>query len=174
MTTALERIPLRRMRNMSLWNSPLDRFFRNDLLDVLENDNLVTVPSINISEEKNNYVVSMAAPGLKKEDFDVRLEGNLLTISCEKESGSENNGQDGNNGQEGKDGKDGRDGKEGREQENYSRREYNYSYFSRSVSLPDTAENKNIVAKYTDGILTLMIPKKPDAEKNLSQKIKVQ
>lgn len=152
MTTVLEKSPTRRSRNLStFWNSPLERFFRNDFLpDLWNGDNKLTVPAINVTEEKNDYLVEMAAPGLKKEDFDIRLEGNLLTISSEKED------------------------KEEKESDNYARREYNYSYFSRTVTLPDSAENKNIVAKYTDGILHLTIPKKPDAIKNGSQKIKVQ
>lgn len=150
MTTAIEKNHSRKMRpSNSLWNTPLDRFFKDDFSDIWDNESL-TVPAINVTEEKNNYIVNMAAPGLKKEDFDISLDGNMLTISSEKESE-----------------------KDEQDADRFSRREYNYSYFSRTVTLPDSAESSNIVAKYTDGILNLTIPKKPEAGKN-SKKIKVQ
>jgi HSP20 family protein len=68
------------------WNTPLDRIFRTDFLDIWNREDLETIPSINITEEKDKYRVDMAAPGLKKEDFDIQVEGNLLTISSEKET----------------------------------------------------------------------------------------
>jgi HSP20 family protein len=156
MNNSIEKNPMRRTRSLpSFWNSPLDRFFRNDFPSLWDDDNTPTVPSINITEEKNNFLVSMAAPGLKKEDFNIDLDGNMLTISCEKESEDKGNGN-------------------GKETSGYSRREYNYSYFSRTVTLPDSADSKGISAKYTDGILNLTIPKKPEAAKGTTQKIKVE
>jgi HSP20 family protein len=127
--------------------SPWNRFFRNDFLDLWDGDSFQTTPSINISEEKDHYEVELAAPGMKKEDFNVDLEGNLLTISCENETET--------GGNEEKQGK-------------YSRREYNYSSFSRSFTLPDVADTEKIDAKYTDGILHLRIPKRAgdDVKKN--------
>jgi HSP20 family protein len=139
--------------NNSLFYNPFDRLFRNDFSS-LWNDNLSdTVPSINVTENKENYLVEMAAPGLKKEDFDVKMQGNLLTISCEKESQV----SDGNS-----------------RSDNYWRREYNYSRFSRSITLPDNVESGKISAKYNDGILNLTIPKKAGEEKNSGQRIKVE
>lgn len=135
---------------------PWSRFLGNDFLDLWDGDNVDTIPSINISEQKDHFEVEMAAPGMKKEDFNVDLNGNLLTISCEKEI-------------ETKDGKD--DGKE--EKSKYSRREYNYSSFSRSFTLPETADAGKIDASYQDGILRLNIPKKPDAQKDRNQRIEV-
>ncbi|MBI2269868.1 MAG: Hsp20/alpha crystallin family protein [Bacteroidetes bacterium] len=153
METTLTKTPARRLRSVSPFlSSPLDRFFRNDFLDFWnENGFSGTTPSLNIREEKNNYILNLAAPGLKKEDFDINVEGNLLTISCDKETETKENGT-----------------------EDFSRREYNYSCFSRTVTLPDYAESNKIVAKYTDGILNLTIPKKPEAQRVTSQKIKVQ
>jgi HSP20 family protein len=150
--TALER-PTRGLRRTSpFWSSPLDRFFRNDPFDVFDGDGFAdTTPSLNIKEEEKNYIVELAAPGLKRDDFDINVEGDLLTISCETENETE----------EGKQGSD------------FWRREFNYTNFSRSVTLPDHADSKGIVAKYTDGILHLIIPKKPEAQR-LTQKIKVQ
>jgi len=146
MTTTLERRPLRQSRN-----TPIDRIFRNDFLDFWNDNNVETIPSINIKEDKNNYFVEMAAPGLKKEDFDVNIDGNLLTISCEKETETTN----------------------GKETGSFFRREYNYSSFSRSVTLPEFADTKGIEAKYNEGVLNLRIPKKPEAQRVTNQKIKV-
>jgi HSP20 family protein len=153
-TTSLDRRPPRRSRSLTpYFSSPLDRFFKNDFSDFWDGDSLTTVPPINVTEEKNNYLVSMAVPGFKKEDFDIDLDGDLLTISCEKETDT--------------------DGRE-REPGTFSRREYNYSSFSRTVTLPDHADNAGIKAKYDDGVLKLTIPKKPEAQKMSSKKIQIE
>jgi HSP20 family protein len=131
---------------------PFSRFFRNDFLDFWNTDVPATVPSVNITEDKNNYHIEMAAPGLKKEDFNIDLDGDVLTISSEKEE----------------------EKKEGKETGNYFRKEYNYTSFSRSMTLPDNVDVKKIDAKYNDGILSVSIPKKSGEEVNKSQKIKVQ
>lgn len=159
--TTLVKNPMRTGRNLTsrIYN-PSDWFFRNNFLDFFDDDNTsITIPSMNISEEKDQYKVEMAAPGLKKEDFNIEVEGNMVTISCEKESESkEKNGE-----------------RENESNSNsYSRREYNYSRFSRSFTLPDYADSNRIAAKYNDGILKLSIPKKPEAQKNKNQKITVQ
>lgn len=152
METSLSKRPLRKLRSLSPFRgSSLDRFFRSDFPDIWDGGDTFTetVPSVNIREEKDNYFVDMAAPGLKKEDFDISVEGNLLTISCDKEE------------------------KKDEEAEGYSRKEYSYSCFSRSVTLPDYADSDRIAAKYIDGVLTLRIPKKPESVKSKSKKIKV-
>lgn len=159
--------PVRNSRNTATrFYNPWDRYFRNDYMDFWDGDVIAdTIPSINISEEKDQYKVEMAAPGLQKEDFNIDVEDNLVTISCEKESETET----GSNGKE-------RNGSErnGRENGGYSRKEYNYSCFSRSFTVPEHAETDKIVAKYNNGILTLSIPKRADIPKNRNQKIKVQ
>lgn len=101
----------------------------------------LTVPAVNITDEKDEYKVSLAAPGLKKEDFRIDVEGNLLTVSCEKEEKKEE--------------KDKR----------HTRREYNYSTFSRSFTLPEDVKQDKIEARYTDGVLHLSLPKKEEAKK---------
>jgi HSP20 family protein len=85
-------------------------------------------------------MVSFAAPGLKKEDFKINLENNVLTISSEQKSEKE-------------------DKKEGE----YTRKEYNYQSFMRSFTLPETVEPDAIEAKYEQGELTIAIPKKEKA-----------
>src|SRR6202008_3173174 len=107
MTTLLKSPTRNGTRSLPSWYYPFDRFLRNDFVDFWNGDISETIPSINITEDKENYKIEMAAPGLKKEDFNIDVEGNLLTISCEKKS----------------------EIKEGNDTDNYSRREYNYSSF---------------------------------------------
>ena len=101
----------------------------------------LTVPAVNITENKNGYQVSLAAPGMEKNDFNIDVEGNMITISSEKEDNLEE--------------KDSR----------YTRREYSYSSFSRSFHLPDEVNQDKIEATYTDGVLNVMLPKKEEAKK---------
>lgn len=110
----------------------------------------ISMPAVNVAETKDDYKVTVAAPGLKKEDFKVDLEGNIMTISSEKE--------------ETKDEKD----------EKYSRKEYNYSSFRRSFTLPDVVLRDKIDAKYENGVLNLILPKKEEAKKpSISKMIEV-
>ena len=106
----------------------------------------LTVPSVNISEDRNQYTVSLAAPGLKKDDFDIRVEGNMITISSEKEEKKEE--------------KDVR----------YTRHEYSYSSFSRSFTLPDDVNQEKIDASYNEGVLSLSLPKREEAKKSATSK----
>lgn len=102
---------------------------------------MMKTPAVNITDNKDNYMVSLAVPGMDKKDFNVDIDGNLLTVSCEKEETKEE--------------KDTR----------YSRKEYNYSSFSRSFTLPDEVIMEKINASYENGILKLVLPKKEEAKK---------
>ncbi len=104
------------------------------------------VPAVNITDEKDEFKVSLAAPGLKKEDFKIDLDGNLLRISSEKEEKKEE------------------------KEKNYTRKEYNYSSFERSFTLPEDVVKEKIEAKYEDGVLKLVLPKKEEAKKALISK----
>ena len=115
--------------------------FESIFNDTFFNDRLVTrVPAVNISESENNYHVELAAPGLKKEDFKLNLEPNQLTISVEQSADHQDN------------------------QKNYSKREYSYSSFVRSFTLPESADDSQINATYTDGILRIDIAKREEAK----------
>jgi HSP20 family protein len=110
----------------------------------------ITVPAVNVTENEQNYSVSVAAPGLKKEDFKIGLSRNMLTISAEKDEENEE--------------------KEGK----YNRKEYNYSSFSRSFTLPEEVNREQIDAKYEDGVLKLVLPKKEEVKKaNVTKAIQV-
>jgi len=107
------------------WNELFDgRLFGKEL----------KVPAVNISKHKDYYLVSMSAPGLKKEDFKIDLDGDVLTISSEKEESKEE------------------------KEAKYTRKEYNYSSFSRSFTLPEGTEKERIAAKYEDGVLKITVP----------------
>ncbi len=100
-----------------------------------------TVPSVNIVEGKEDFKLSLAVPGMKKNDFKIDVSGNLLTISSEKEETKEE------------------------KEDDYSRQEYNYSSFSRSFTLPEEVNKEKIDATYVDGVLKLVLPKKEEAKK---------
>ena len=107
---------------------------------------MMTVPAVNISENQNEYMVSVAAPGLKKNDFNIDVEGNMLTISCEKEENMEDDNQ------------------------RHTRREYSYTSFSRSFTLPEDVMKDKIEASYEDGVLKINLPKTEQAKKAATSK----
>jgi HSP20 family protein len=117
-----------------------DSFFGKDFLsDFFDNEH--SVPAVNVSEDEKSYHIEVAAPGLSKKDFKVNLNENVLTISSSKEDENEEKKRD------------------------YVRREFYYSSFSRSFTLPETADGEKIKASHKDGILNIEIPKREDAVK---------
>ncbi|MFI5164947.1 MAG: Hsp20/alpha crystallin family protein [Bacteroidia bacterium] len=102
---------------------------------------MIKVPAVNVTETKDFFMVSLAVPGLKKNDFKIDIEGNMLTISSEKEETIEE-----------KDAK-------------FTRKEYNYSSFSRSFTLPEEVKREKIEAIYEDGVLKLTLPKSEEFKK---------
>lgn len=111
-----------------------------------------TLPAVNIKESEDSYDVEMAAPGMKKEDFRIELDNNILTISSEKRDEYE----------------------EGGEKEKYSRKEFSYQAFQRSFSLPkEVVDEDKIEASYRDGVLHLSIPKKEEAKQKPPRKIQI-
>ena len=123
-----------------LFPSVFDDFFR-PWSDWFGSERTMTVPAVNIVDNKDDYRISVAAPGLKKNDFNIDIEGNMLTISCEKEENREE------------------------KDERYSRKEYNYTSFSRSFTLPEEVMKDKIEAVYEDGVLRLTLPKTEQAKK---------
>ncbi len=109
------------------------------------------MPAVNIQEKENEFLIDVAAPGLKKEDFKLHLDNNVLTISSEKEYASEDKDERGS----------------------YTRHEFSYQSFSRSFTLPEMANADQIKANYQDGILKISIPKREDARKQSSRTIDI-
>lgn len=109
----------------------------------------ISLPKVNIKEVADAFIVEMAVPGLKKSDFNINLENNILSISAElKEEQQEEN-------------------------DNYTRREFGYSSFKRTFTLPETVNDTKINAKYTDGILHVHLPKKEEAKQKPPRTIDV-
>jgi HSP20 family protein len=131
-----------------------DDFFTRDLWNWGMGNNSstnTTVPAVNIRETNDSFIVEMAAPGMKKEDFKVELDGNTLTISSEH-----------------------REEQEEKEGERYSRREFSYQSFQRSFQLSkDVVDIDGIGAKYENGVLHLVIPKKEEAKQRPPRMIQI-
>lgn len=126
--------------------SLLDDLLLKDLFDTTSGSwksSGTTLPAVNVSETNDAFMIEVAAPGMKREDFHVELDNNLLTISSDREQ-------------------------EKKEKQNgnlYTRREFSYQSFQRSFALPENRiEGDKIFAKYTDGILHITVPKKEEAK----------
>ena len=102
---------------------------------------VMKIPAVNVTDNKDNYLVSVAAPGMKKNDFKIDIEGNMLSISCEKEETKEE------------------------KEKKYTRKEYSYSSFSRSFTLPEDVLRQKIEATYEDGVLNVKLPKSEESKK---------
>ncbi|MDX5348970.1 MAG: Hsp20/alpha crystallin family protein [Hymenobacteraceae bacterium] len=143
------------MRNIfSDFFSDSDNFFGNDFFParMMPSRMMQNMPATNIRETDKDFQIEVAAPGLKKEDFNIDVENGMLMISSEKKEEKE-------------------DKKE--EDDNYTRREYNYSSFQRSFRLPETVKEEDINASYKDGVLMLTIPKKAETNKNNRRRINI-
>ncbi|WP_373493272.1 Hsp20/alpha crystallin family protein [Aquiflexum sp.] len=127
--------------------APMRSSFFDDFLmrDLFGRDNWTsedsTLPKVNIVETNEEFRVEMAAPGMKKEDFHIELDNDMLTIHSEMSS--ENFDED----------------------STFTRKEFSYQSFKRSFYLPNTVEADKIKARYRDGILNLEIPKKEEAKR---------
>jgi HSP20 family protein len=110
---------------------------------------MLTVPAVNIVENQHNFEISLAAPGMKKDDFQIDIEGNMLTISAETEERKEE--------------------KEGK----HTRKEFNFTSFARSFTLPDGVMKDKIEATYENGLLKLVLPKTEEAKKAAAKHIPV-
>jgi HSP20 family protein len=121
-----------------------------DLFD-LTNDSAPgsSMPAVNICETADHFRVEVAAPGMKKDDFKIRLDHNVLSISSEKEETNES------------------------EENQYSRREFSYQSFQRSFTLPNSVDSEKIKANYQDGILTINIPKREEAKQRPARVIDI-
>ncbi|MBQ0733332.1 Hsp20/alpha crystallin family protein [Aquimarina celericrescens] len=138
--------------NNDFFPSNWDNFFDNDWFGNPGKFQMGTkVPAVNILDNDDEYTVEMAAPGMKKEDFKIDLDNNLLAISVEKNY--ENTEEDKNG--------------------NYTRREFGYDSFRRVFALPESANEDEIKASYNNGILNIVVPKKEEAKPKPPRKIEI-
>lgn len=135
--------------NRGLWMPEVfNDFFDTDFMPRTN----ATAPAINVKETEKAYIVELAAPGLKKEDFDVNIddEGNLhIKMENKSEKKDEN------------------------KKEHYLRREFSYTKFEQSLILPDDVEKDKIAASVNDGVLTVNLPKVEKAEVKVARKISI-
>ncbi|UJH66819.1 Hsp20/alpha crystallin family protein [Allomuricauda sp. SCSIO 65647] len=125
-------------RNNLLFPSLMNEFFKPDWFGGMENFEK-NVPAVNIKENEKDFELEFAIPGMKRDDFNVEVDDNILTVSSEVKNEKET------------------------KDKNYTRREFSYSSFKRSFTLPETVDEDNINASYVDGILRLALPKKEEA-----------
>jgi HSP20 family protein len=111
-----------------------------------------TLPAVNVRETNDDFKIEVAAPGMKREDFKVELDNNVLTISSQREDNREEKDRNGS----------------------YTRREFSYQSFQRSFTLPEEkVMGDKIAARYADGILHITVPKKEEAKVKPAKQIAV-
>ncbi len=133
-----------------MFPSFVDEFFGRDLLNnFFETRTGVTTPAVNIIEGKDDFRIEVAAPGLDKKDFKIDIDNNMLSISAEKENTVKE------------------------EEDNYVRREFGYTSFKRTFTLPDSVNAEKIKATHKEGILQITIPKKEEARVKPPKKIEI-
>lgn len=130
----------------SVWND----LFNNDWVSQPEQSYASrNLPKVNIANNEDHFMIELAAPGLKKEDFSLDVDDETLTISAHREE--EKNEQEGN----------------------YTRKEFSYQTFKRSFTLPDNVVTDKISAKYEDGVVHIHIPKELESKKTKQRKISI-
>lgn len=108
-----------------------------------------TAPAVNVLETKDDYIVELAAPGLRKEDFDVTID-NDGNLAIKMENHHQNNSE-----------------------ARYLRREFSYSTFEQTIILPDEVDRTKISARVADGILTITLPKLQPESQKVSRQIEI-
>ncbi|SES05277.1 Hsp20/alpha crystallin family protein [Pedobacter rhizosphaerae] len=127
-----------RTRNTApYFNNVFDSLFSDA---ITKNKLIDKSPNVNISESESAYVIELAAPGLKKEDFQINLKKDTLSVWAEVKTQETETAKD------------------------FTRKEFDYSSFARSFNLPDSADGEKITAEYKDGILNITISKKDEAK----------
>lgn len=138
-------------QNFPTLSNWLDDIFNRDLPSVFtSNFNTgITLPKVNIKETADAFIVEMAVPGLKKSDFIIDIDNQVLSISTEVKEKNEH------------------------KEDNYTRREFGYSSFKRAFTLPESVNDEKINASYSEGILNILLPKKEEAKQKPARSIKI-
>jgi HSP20 family protein len=126
------------------FNNVFDSLF-NEALN--KNHAVNKMPAVNILESAADYKIELAAPGLLKEDFQINLKKDTLSVWAERKTA------------------------EGTEVKDYNRKEFDFNSFARSFVLPETVDAERIAAEYVNGILYITIGKKEEV--NTNKEIKV-
>ncbi len=118
------------------WDNLLDRFFDEPLFST-------NLPAVDLKEEKDRYLMEVELPGLTEKDIELKIEGNLLTLSSKKEE------------------------KRDEKKNGYIIKERRHSSFTRSFTLPDSIDKEKIEASFKNGLLTVTFPKKETSKAKL-------
>lgn len=109
------------------------------------------VPPVNIKETEHVFTVELVVPGFKKEDFNIEVDNNLLTVSSEVKTEKTEEAAEGK----------------------FTKREFIQASFKRSFKLPETINEQNINAAYQDGILAITLPKKEESLPKAKRSIEI-
>jgi len=139
---------MKTVRRNSIW---APSFFTENKLD-LQNYESFSIPKVNIKEDFTNFVVEMAVPGLKKENFSIEVEKEVLKVSSSFSPKREPTDTD--------------------KDTQFTRKEFNYGSFMRNFTLPELVESEKIIATYRDGILTISLPKK-EGKENIKRMVEI-
>ncbi|MGB1171594.1 MAG: Hsp20/alpha crystallin family protein [Flavobacteriaceae bacterium] len=137
---------VRKQRN-SFSPSLVNEWLTNDWLQPYSFENK-QLPAVNIQEMDQAFLVELVAPGLKKEDLQVEVEKDVLSIASEAEGKTEETGR-------------------------YTRKEYNFASFRRTFSIPESVDSKKIDALYSEGVLTVTLPKRKEAVQEPKKSIRI-
>jgi len=132
--------------------SVFDDMFKTDWLGGTSNTNSigVDVPAVNIRENEDEFSLEVAAPGKTKEDFNLELDNETLTISSESKEETDEENKAG-----------------------FTRREFSYGSFNRAFTIPDSVNTAEISANYENGVLTIGLPKKEESKVQPKRQIKI-
>lgn len=138
-------------QNFPTLSNWFDDLFNRDLPSVFSSNfnTGISLPKVNIKETPDVFMVEMAVPGLKKSDFHIEIDNQVLSISTEIKDVNEQKEVD------------------------YTRREFGYSSFKRTFTLPESVNDEKINAKYKEGILSIHLPKKEEAKQKPGRNIKI-
>ncbi len=137
-------------RNTKGYPNLVNAFFNKELMDErFAPAYQGSSPAVNVVESAEGYRIEVAAPGLQKSDFRLNLDHNRLTISAEKENKTEE------------------------QNEKYTRREFSYSSFQRTFTLPGAVDSEKINATYVDGVLHVELPKREEAKVKPARSIEI-
>ncbi len=125
--------------------------FFNDMYDNMLTSDLrrISMPAVNIEESDDQFRLELAVPGLRKEDFKISVEKDVLTVSAERQSEKDE------------------------KKKRYTRREFNYVSFSRNFTLPEVVDAGKIIANYDHGVMEVVLPKKAEARPTPAREIKI-
>ncbi|MBI4468440.1 MAG: Hsp20/alpha crystallin family protein [Acidobacteria bacterium] len=141
------------LRELSTLNERLNRMFNEVRFPSFQGQDLELatswVPAVNIFENDQEVSVSVDLPGIKKEDVEITLENNVLTLKGTRKLENEE------------------------KRENYHRVERAYGTFARSFNLPNTVDAEKIGAEYQDGVLHIHLPKREESKpRQISVKVR--